>query len=118
MDPPWSLSHEGHPQVITMSNACHEGHLCYNLPAKETLQALWPCRPEAFPICLELHTIWAPLSEIRLALYCRYRQTTLGYTLSELTQEAWVFYKWAQSAIDEVVNQHLFHSIFMHEPVA
>ena len=42
----------------------------------------------------------------------------LGYTISELGWEAWIFYKWVHSAIDEVVNQHSFHSVFEYEPVA
>ncbi len=42
----------------------------------------------------------------------------LGYAISELGQEAWIFYKWVCSAIDEVVNQHGFHSVFEYEPVA
>ena len=40
----------------------------------------------------------------------------LGYTISDGGQEAWVFYKWACSAIDEVVNQHNFHSVFQYKP--
>ncbi len=42
----------------------------------------------------------------------------LGYPISELGQEAWIFYKWAHSAIDKVVNQHGFHSVFDYELVA
>src|SRR5258707_242474 len=42
----------------------------------------------------------------------------LGYVISDGGHEAWVFYKWVHSAIDEVVNQHDFHSIFQYEPAA
>ena len=42
----------------------------------------------------------------------------LGYAISELGQGAWIFYKWVRSAIDKVVNQHGFHSVFEYELVA
>ncbi len=42
----------------------------------------------------------------------------LGYTISGPGQEAWIFYKWVCSAIDKVVNQHGFHSVFEYKPVA
>src|SRR5258708_8881071 len=69
-------------------------------------------------MCLELYHIWEPPSIIHQALYHCYRHTTLGYTISELGWEAWIFYKWAHSAIEKVVNQHGFHSVFEYELVA
>src|SRR5258708_16233613 len=111
---PWN---EGSPHVVTVSNSCHVGLLHYQLPPKDTLQAYWPHRPETFPMHLELYHIWEPPSLIHQALYHHYRHTMLGYAISELGQEAWIFYKWVHSAID-VVNQHSFHSVFEYEPVA
>src|SRR5258708_31301745 len=101
-----------------MSNSHCVGLLHYHFPPKATLQAYWPCRPETFPVHSELYHIWEPPSIIHQALYCHYRHTMLGYTISELGWEAWIFYKWVHSAIDEVVNQHSFHSVFEYEPVA
>src|SRR5260370_7222759 len=90
----------------------------YQLPPKRTLQALWPCQPETFPVHLEFYNARVPISEIHLALYCHYQQTMLGYAISDGGHKAWVFYKWVHSAIDKVVNQHDFHSIFQYEPAA
>src|SRR5258708_3013208 len=83
-----------------------------------SLQAYWPCSPETFPMCLELYHIWELPSIIHQALYCHYRHTMLGYAISELGQGAWIFYKWVRSAIDKVVNQHGFHSVFEYQLVA
>src|SRR5258708_9448978 len=112
---PWN---EGSPHIAKVSNSHHVGLLHYQLPPKDTLQAYWPCRPETFPMCLELYHIWELPSIICQALYHCYRHTTLGYAISEPGQEAWIFYKWACSAIDEVVNQHGFHSVFEYKLVA
>src|SRR5258707_11521778 len=112
---PWN---EGSPCIVTVSNSHCMGLLHYQLPPKDTLQAYWPHRPETFPMCLELYHIWEPPSIICQALYHCYRHTTLGYTISELGWEAWIFYKWAHSAIEKVVNQHGFHSVFEYELVA
>src|SRR6266478_5778838 len=88
----------------------------YQHPPKKTLQAHWPCWPETFPVHLDFYHVRQSISELHLALYCHYRQTMLGYTISDGGWEAWVFYKWVHSAIDEVVNQHDFHSVFQYKP--
>src|SRR5258705_13490634 len=93
------------------------GHNISPLPPREDIQGFWSHRPEAFPVCLDWHHRILD-AELHLLLYCHYCCTTLGYSISQWGEKAWVFYKWACSAIDEIEYLHSLYFTFEHEPMA